>query len=101
MREVHRIVSKTLGFPCLLQGQGSNAELLDRFRRTQNCVLFATASFWQGVDVPGEQLSCVIVDKLPFAVPTDSRRAGPHGADQRRRRQRPSGNITFRAQRLH
>lgn len=71
MREVHRIVSKTLGFPCLLQGQGSNAELLERFRRTRNCVLFATASFWQGVDVPGEQLSCVIVDKLPFAVPTD------------------------------
>ena len=71
MREVHRIVSKTLGFPCLLQGQGPNAKLLDRFRRTQNCVLFATASFWQGVDVPGEQLSCVIVDKLPFAVPTD------------------------------
>jgi len=71
MREVHRIVSKTLGFPCLLQGQGSNAKLLDRFRRTRNCVLFATASFWQGVDVPGEQLSCVIVDKLPFAVPTD------------------------------
>ncbi len=71
MREVHRIVSKTLEFPCLLQGQGSNAELLDRFRRTRNCVLFATASFWQGVDVPGEQLSCVIVDKLPFAVPTD------------------------------
>ena len=71
MREVHRIVSKKLGFPCLLQGQGSNAELLDRFRQTRNCVLFATASFWQGVDVPGEQLSCVIIDKLPFAVPSD------------------------------
>lgn len=71
MREVHRIVSRTLEFPCLLQGQGSNAELLDRFRQTRNCVLFATASFWQGVDVPGEQLSCVIIDKLPFAVPSD------------------------------
>ena len=71
MREVHRLVSKTLGFPCLLQGQGPNAELLDRFRQTRNCVLFATASFWQGVDVPGEQLSCVIIDKLPFAVPSD------------------------------
>ena len=71
MREVHRIVSKKLGFPCLLQGQGSNAEILDRFRETRNCVLFATASFWQGVDVPGEQLSCVIIDKLPFAVPSD------------------------------
>ena len=71
MREVHRLVSKRLGFPCLLQGQGPNAELLDRFRQTRNCVLFATASFWQGVDVPGEQLSCVIIDKLPFAVPSD------------------------------
>ena len=71
MREVHRLVSKTLGFPCLLQGQGPNAELLDRFRQTRNCVLFATASFWQGVDVPGEQLSCVMIDKLPFAVPSD------------------------------
>jgi ATP-dependent DNA helicase DinG len=45
--------------------------LLDKFRATANCVLFATASFWQGVDVRGEALSCVIIDKLPFAVPTD------------------------------
>jgi ATP-dependent DNA helicase DinG len=45
--------------------------LLEEFRSTPNCVLFATASFWQGVDVPGEQLSCVIIDKLPFAVPSD------------------------------
>jgi ATP-dependent DNA helicase DinG len=45
--------------------------LLERFRMTPGAVLFATSSFWQGVDVPGEQLSCVIVDRLPFAVPTD------------------------------
>ena len=45
--------------------------LLERFRTTPNAVLFATSSFWQGVDVRGDQLSCVIVDKLPFAVPTD------------------------------
>jgi ATP-dependent DNA helicase DinG len=45
--------------------------LLERFKTTPNAVLFATASFWQGVDVPGEQLSCVIVDRLPFAVPSD------------------------------
>ena len=45
--------------------------LLERFRETPNAVLFATSSFWQGVDVQGEQLSCVIIDKLPFAVPTD------------------------------
>src|SRR5256885_16387738 len=45
--------------------------LLERFKNTRGAVLFATASFWQGVDVPGEQLSCVIVDRLPFAVPSD------------------------------
>jgi ATP-dependent DNA helicase DinG len=44
---------------------------LEKFRNTENAVLFATSSFWQGVDVRGEQLSCVIIDKLPFAVPTD------------------------------
>jgi ATP-dependent DNA helicase DinG len=44
---------------------------LEKFRETPNAVLFATASFWQGVDVRGEQLSCVIIDKLPFAVPSD------------------------------
>ncbi len=71
MREVHRLASKALPFPCLMQGAGSNAELLEAFRNTANCVLFATSSFWQGVDVPGEGLSCVIIDKLPFAVPSD------------------------------
>ena len=45
--------------------------LLNEFRNTPNAVLFATSSFWQGVDVQGEQLSCVIIDKLPFAVPSD------------------------------
>ena len=45
--------------------------LLERFKNTDGAVLFATASFWQGVDVPGDQLSCVIVDKLPVAVPSD------------------------------
>jgi ATP-dependent DNA helicase DinG len=55
----------------LLQGTGPRSALLDEFRATPNCVLFATSSFWQGVDVPGEQLSCVIIDKLPFAVPSD------------------------------
>ena len=55
----------------LLQGSAPNSALLDEFRATENCVLFGTSSFWQGVDVPGEQLSCVIIDKLPFAVPSD------------------------------
>ena len=71
MRRIHKEASLLIRYPCLLQGDGSNAVLLERFRSTKNCVLFATASFWQGVDVPGEQLSCVIIDKLPFAVPTD------------------------------
>ncbi len=102
MREVHRIVSKTLEFPCLLQGQGSNAELLDRFRRTRNCVLFATASFWQGVDVPGEQLSCVIVDKLPFAVPTDpivrarTERISAHGGNAFREYHVPRATLALK-----
>lgn len=49
----------------------SKTGLLEQFRSTPNAVLFATSSFWQGVDVRGHQLSCVIIDKLPFAVPTD------------------------------
>ena len=64
-------VSFAIEYPTLIQGSAPNSALLDEFRRTPNCVLFATASFWQGVDVPGEQLSCVIIDKLPFAVPTE------------------------------
>jgi ATP-dependent DNA helicase DinG len=71
MRAVHDIVSFALEYPVLLQGSGPNRALLEEFRATPNCVLFATASFWQGVDIPGEQLSCVIIDKLPFAVPSD------------------------------
>jgi ATP-dependent DNA helicase DinG len=64
-------ISFALDYPTLLQGTGPRSALLEEFRRTPNCVLFATSSFWQGVDVPGEQLSCVIIDRLPFAVPSD------------------------------
>jgi ATP-dependent DNA helicase DinG len=71
MKDVHERVSKKVGFPLLLQGTAPRSILLERFRSTPNAVLFATASFWQGVDVPGSQLSCVIIDKLPFAVPSD------------------------------
>ena len=71
MRQVYDRVSFEIEYPTLLQGTGPRHALLDEFRRTPNCVLFATSSFWQGVDVPGEQLSCVIIDKLPFAVPSD------------------------------
>ncbi len=71
MRQVYDRVSFEIEYETLLQGSGPRHALLDEFRRTPNCVLFATSSFWQGVDVPGEQLSCVIIDKLPFAAPGD------------------------------
>ena len=71
MRMVYEKVSLDLDYPTLMQGTGPRHALLDEFRSTPNCVLFATSAFWQGVDVPGEQLSCVIIDKLPFAVPND------------------------------
>jgi ATP-dependent DNA helicase DinG len=71
MRQVYDRVSLEIDYPTLLQGTGPRSALLDEFRNTPNSVLFATSSFWQGVDVQGEQLSCVIIDKLPFAVPND------------------------------
>jgi ATP-dependent DNA helicase DinG len=71
MNELFERLRERLDFPLLLQGTAPRSVLLERFRTTPNAVLFATASFWQGVDVPGEQLSCVIVDRLPFAVPSD------------------------------
>lgn len=71
MNALYELVSSRVGYKCFLQGSISKAGLLDRFRQTPNPVLFATSSFWQGVDVQGDQLSCVIIDKLPFAVPSD------------------------------
>ncbi len=71
MNALYEQVSQRVNFPCLVQGSMSKAGLLERFKSTKNAVLFATSSFWQGVDVRGEQLSCVIIDKLPFAVPSD------------------------------
>ncbi len=71
MNEVHGRVRGQVDFPLLVQGTAPRSALLERFRTTPGAVLFATASFWQGVDVPGEQLSCVIIDRLPFAVPSD------------------------------
>ena len=71
MQSLYENVFMEVDYPCLVQGSASKGQLLKRFRETPNAVLFATSSFWQGVDVRGEQLSCVIIDKLPFAVPTD------------------------------
>ena len=71
MKEIYQRLLGELGFPMLLQGDAPKSRLLEKFRSTPNAVLFATSSFWQGVDVQGEQLSCVVIDRLPFAVPSD------------------------------
>jgi ATP-dependent DNA helicase DinG len=71
MRAMHQRLSSELPYPLLLQGTAPRTVLLEQFRDTPGAVLFGTSSFWQGVDVQGEQLSCVIIDKLPFAVPSD------------------------------
>jgi ATP-dependent DNA helicase DinG len=71
LRVVQRLVEMALPYPVLVQGTAPRTELIDRFRSTPNAVLLATSSFWQGVDVVGEALSCVIIDKLPFASPGD------------------------------
>jgi ATP-dependent DNA helicase DinG len=71
MRDLFERVRTRVSFPLLLQGTAPRSALLERFKNTEGAVLFATSSFWQGVDVPGDQLSCVIVDRLPFAVPSD------------------------------
>jgi ATP-dependent DNA helicase DinG len=71
MELVYRALEGRLPYPMFLQGERSKAGLLEAFRSTPRAVLFATASFWQGVDVQGEQLSCVVIDKLPFSVPSD------------------------------
>ncbi len=71
MNDIYQRLLGELEFPLLLQGDAPKTALLEEFRLTPNAVLFATSSFWQGVDVQGEQLSCVIIDRLPFAVPSD------------------------------
>jgi len=71
LREVQRIVEHDVPYPLLVQGSAPRSALLRDFRNTPNAVLLATSSFWQGVDVVGEALSCVIIDKLPFASPAD------------------------------
>jgi ATP-dependent DNA helicase DinG len=60
-----------LDYPLLVQGEGSRSELLSRFRLLGNAVLLGSQSFWEGVDVPGDALSLVVIDKLPFAPPDD------------------------------
>ncbi len=76
MREAHQLLQdgfrlRGYDFPLLLQGEGPRSELLERFRRLGNAVLVASQSFWEGVDVRGEALSLVMIDRLPFAPPDD------------------------------
>jgi ATP-dependent DNA helicase DinG len=76
MRFAHELLREeferhALEFPLMLQGEGSRSELLERFRRLGNAVLLGSASFWEGVDVRGDALSLVVIDKLPFAPPDD------------------------------
>jgi ATP-dependent DNA helicase DinG len=76
MRRIHELLAERFAqdgavFPLLLQGEGGKAELLARFRSLGNAVLVASVSFWEGVDVRGEALSLVVIDKLPFAPPDD------------------------------
>jgi ATP-dependent DNA helicase DinG len=70
-RLVDAFLREGLDFPLLVQGDGSKSELLTRFRTLRNAVLLGSASFWEGVDVPGDALSLVVIDKLPFAPPDD------------------------------
>ena len=70
-RLAEELRKRGLDYPLLVQGEGSRSELLVRFRELGNAVLLGSASFWEGVDVPGDALSLVVIDKLPFAPPDD------------------------------
>ncbi|MCK5190251.1 MAG: ATP-dependent DNA helicase, partial [Methylococcales bacterium] len=65
------ILENKIDYPLLVQGTRAKAVLLDQFKQQGNAILLATSSFWEGVDVRGDALSCVIIDKLPFASPGD------------------------------
>lgn len=71
MHEVGALLPERITQPVLVQGNGSKRVLLRQFQQAGNAVLLATASFWEGVDVRGDALCCVIIDKLPFAAPDD------------------------------
>lgn len=71
LKEVAVVLANILNYPLLIQGEEAKPILLERFRKAGNAVLLGTATFWEGVDVKGEALSCVIIDKLPFTSPAD------------------------------
>ncbi len=84
LRETAAGLESRVPYPLLVQGTAPRAELLERFRRLGNAVLLGTSSFWEGVDVRGEALSCVLIDRLPFAAPGDPVRAARIDALRRR-----------------
>ena len=71
MEEAYGLLKERLPYTCFLQGERPKSVLIQAFKKDIHSVLFATASFWEGVDVQGEALSCVIVDRLPFSHPND------------------------------
>ncbi len=71
LREVYALLHERISYPVRLQGDLPRTHLLEWFRRTPGAVLFATGTFWEGIDVVGERLSCVIIDRLPFPSPAD------------------------------
>jgi ATP-dependent DNA helicase DinG len=71
LKEAAELLADKIPYPLLIQGSRPKGILLDQFKKTGNAVLLGTSSFWEGVDVRGEALSCVIIDKLPFASPGD------------------------------
>lgn len=71
LKQVAQLLINKVNYPLLIQGEEAKPILLERFRQLGNAILLGTATFWEGVDVKGEALSCVIIDKLPFASPAD------------------------------
>ena len=71
MRKTYPFLLENLPYPVFVQGEAPRHSLLESFQLETNSVLLAVASFWEGINVPGESLSCVIIDKLPFEVPSD------------------------------
>ena len=71
MENVYQLLKHTIKWPVFVQGQAPRQQLLEQFLHSENSVLLGTSSFWEGVDVKGEALSCVIIDKLPFASPSE------------------------------
>lgn len=71
MKNVSAAVIEQTEFPCKVQGDMTRKKIIEWFKETDNSVLFATATYWEGVDIPGEDLSCVIIDKIPFSAPDD------------------------------